>query len=203
VSQITPEPPQNETRYVHLQHPAFPPFVGLAYKGPAYSDKNMDGAALSVLMSLMFSEKSDLYNQLVIKEQKARSIDGNLFDTRDPYLCELSASLVNAADLQYVKDAITKEIEKRKVVPVDINMLNETKSRIKYGFAMGADSPSSIAEALSSMIWVTGDPESLNTAYANIEKVTPQDIMDAAKKYLTTQNLTIATISPEKEGTVK
>jgi len=203
VSNIPVEPQQKETRYVHVENPGFPPHLSMSYKGPAYSDKNIDGAAISVLMSVMFSEKSDLYKKLVTTEQKARYINGSLFDTRDPYLIEINSSVVKAADLQYVKDAIKAEIEKRKNVPVDEKMLSETRSRIRYSFAMGIDSPGSIAEALSYMIWVTGDPESLNHNYANLEKVTAADIMRVAKMFLVDEGLTVSTISPDKTGTVK
>jgi hypothetical protein len=67
--------------------------------------------------------------------------------------------------------------------------------RLRYSFAMGMDSPSNIAEALAYYIWVTGDPESINRGYAMYEKVTPQDIMNVAKKYYVTTGLTPKFIS--------
>jgi zinc protease len=105
--------------------------------------------------------------------------------------------------MQYVKDEITKAIEKMKTTPVDQTTLDQAKMRMRYSFAMGMDSPTSIAEALAGYIWVTGDPESINKAYEMYDKVTPKDLMDVAKKYYVSTGLTIATISDADNCPVK
>jgi zinc protease len=105
--------------------------------------------------------------------------------------------------MQYVKDEIMKAIEKAKKEPVDPKVLAETLSHLKYTFAMGIDSPDEIARSLSNYIWITGDPESLNRTYVNYEKVTPNDLMMVANKYLNSKQLTTATISPNPEGGIK
>ena len=105
--------------------------------------------------------------------------------------------------MQYVKDEITKAIEKSKTELVDASTLEQAKMRMKYSFAMGMDSPTSIAEALSGYIWVTGDAESINKAYQLYEKVTPQDLMDVAKKYYVSTGLTIGTISGDDNCPIK
>ncbi|MFO7259437.1 MAG: pitrilysin family protein [Bacteroidota bacterium] len=202
-TKVTPEPPQTETRYVHLQVPNFPPLVGLSFKGPAFSDKTLDMPALDVLSLLLFSEKSELFKKLVLEERKVRSLWGGAQDSRDPYLFDIQASVVDASDLQYVKDEIMKAIEKAQKEPVDPEELKKVVSNLKYRFAMDMDSPDAIAGALSNYIWITGDPEALNRTYANYEKVTPEDIMRVASKYLVTTGLTISTISPDEKGGVK
>jgi zinc protease len=202
-SNVPTEPEQKETRYVHLKVPNFPPYLQLAFKAPAFSDKNMEMPALDILSSILFSEKSDLYKKLVIEEQKVRNLGGGASDSRDPYLFSIEASLVKAEDMQYVKDEIMKAIDKAKKEPVNDALLKETKSHIKYSFAMRIDSPDAIANSLANYIWITGDPESLNRTYANYEKVTAKDLMMAANKFLVSEHLTIATISPNEEGGIK
>jgi zinc protease len=159
--------------------------------------------ALDLLNTILFSEKADLYKKLVIDEQKVRDIGGYASNTRDPYLSQISASLVDENDMQYVKDEITKAIEKSKTELVDASTLEQAKMRMKYSFAMGMDSPTSIAEALSGYIWVTGDAESINKAYQLYDKVTPQDLMDVAKKYFVSSGLTIGTISGSDNCPIK
>jgi zinc protease len=195
VSKIPVEPAQTETRYAHVKVPNFPPVVSLNYKSPAFDDSKIDMPALDLLNTILFSEKSDLYKQLVIEEQKIRNIGGGAYNTRDPYLSMISASLVDEKDMQYVKDVIIKAIEKSKTTLVDATTLEQAKMRMKYSFAMGMDSPTNIAEALAGYIWVTGDAESINRSYAQYEKVTPQDLMNAANKYYVSTGLTIGTIS--------
>lgn len=202
-SDIPKEPQQTEIRYAHIQKTGFPPYLSLNYKAPAFSDKDMDVPALDVLASVLFSEKSDLYKKLVLNEQKARSLEGGYFFTRDPYLFSISASLVKAEDMQYVKDEITKVLDAAKEKPVDPKLLAETRSRLKYSFAMGMDTPTAIAEALSFYVWLSGDPQSLNRLYALYEKVTADDVMRVAKKYFVNTGLTVATISPSQNISVK
>ncbi len=199
VSKVQPESPQNETRYTHIKKEGFPPYMDLNYKGPAFSDYDMDFPALDVLCSILFSEKSDLYKQLVLKEQKCRFINGGAQNSRDPYLISIGASVVKAADISYVKNTITAALEKAKSTPFDPNVIMETKMNLRNSFAMGIDNPTSIAEALSAYTWLTGDPESLNRTYALYEKVTAQDMMNVAKKYFTEKTLTVGTISPDTE----
>ena len=68
---------------------------------------------------------------------------------------------------------------------------------------MGIDNPSSIANTLSHVIQLTGNPESINHLYENYEKVTVEDLKTVAKKYFTAERLTIGTISADVEGGVK
>jgi zinc protease len=203
VSVVSPEPPQQGIRYTHLQNAGIPPLLSLNYKGPAFSDKEIDMPALDVLTSIVFSQTSDLYKKLVLTEQKVRFIGGGAGDSRDPGLISIQASLIKKEDLQYVKDEIVKAIDAVKTSGVDEKVLSDTKSNLKYSFAMGIDSPDAIARSLSSYIALTNDPESLNKLYALYDKVTVEDIKQVASKYFAANSLTVATISADTEGGVK
>jgi zinc protease len=200
---IEQEPLQNETRFVHIKHPSFPPYLGLSYKGPAFSDGETDFAAITILTTYLFTENSELYQRLVIKEQKVRTIENRQLPTRDPFLINIGASVVNAADLQYVKDEIQKALQTAASQPIDVKKLRNTKSHLKYNFAMGLDNPDAIANAIAQYTWLTGNPESLNKYYAIFERVTAEDISRVAKKYFTPSTLTIATITPGEGGSVQ
>jgi len=203
ISNIPPEPAQNETRYTHVQKAGFPPYLSLNFKGPAFSDKEMDMPALDILSSILFSEKSALYKKLVLNEQKVRSLGGGENDMRDPGLINISASMVKAEDMQYVKDEIEKAFESAKNIRIDDQVLAETKSHLKFSFAVRIDNPTTIAESLSHYTWLTGDPESLNSIYALYDKVTADDLARVAKKYFINTALTVATISPASNGGVR
>lgn len=203
VSKIPVEPEQKETKYLHIKKENFPPLVSLNYKAPAYSETNIEPIALDLFMTILFSEKSTIYNKLVVKEQKVRGVDASFFFTRDPYLAKVQASLVDGNDMQYVRDEITNAIEKAKTTPFTAKEIQEAKMRLRYSFAMGMDSPTKIAESVSFFTWVTGNPESINKAYELYDKVTAEQMMAAAKKYLTPQHLTIATISSADNCPVK
>jgi zinc protease len=69
---------------------------------------------------------------------------------------------------------------------------------MKYQYAMGLDNPGRIAASLCHYIELTGDPESVNRIYALYEKVSPEDIMAAAKKYFTDNNRTTLVLTHEE-----
>ena len=203
VSVVPEEPEQTETRYVHLQNGSIPPYFSMSYKGPAFSDSKIDMPALDVLSSIVFSNTSDLYKKLVIEEQKVRFIGGGAFDSRDPNLFTIQVSMVDKADMPYVMAEIEKAIAMVQNEDVDAELLKRTKSSLKYGFAMGIDTPGAIANSLSHYIQLTGDPESINRLYALYDKVSAEDIKMVANKYFNPDRLTIATISDDELGALQ
>jgi zinc protease len=128
---------------------------------------------------------------------------GGAFDTVDPHLFSIQASLVDKSDMGYVMGEIEKAIEKVQEKGVDPEQLERTRSHLKYRFAMQMDTPTNIAESLSYYIWLTGDPESVNRLYALYDTVTVDDIKTVASKYLQAERLTIATISVDEKGALK
>src|SRR5262245_12350168 len=84
---IPVEPPQDEPRSKHVAWPSPTlPLLTIAYKGPAYNDATKETAALDALSDLAFSQTSDLYQRLVVQEQKADAISGSGPDDVDPGL---------------------------------------------------------------------------------------------------------------------
>jgi len=202
-SVVPVEPTQTGTRYVHLQNGSIPAYFSMSYKGPAFSDSEIDMPALDVLASIVFSNTSALNKKLVIEEQKIRFISGGAQDSRDPNLFTIQVSMVEKDDMAYVMAEIEKAIARVKSDGVDEALLQRTKSYLKYRFAMGIDTPGSIAGSLSHYIQLTGDPESINRLYAQYDKVTVEDIKIVANRYFNAEQLTIATISEDELGALQ
>jgi zinc protease len=203
ISKVPTEPKQKEIRYFHLQNNSIPPFLMLNYKGPAFKDTEIDMPALDVISSILFSETSDLYKKLVIEERKVRFIGGGALDSKDPNLFSIQASLIKKEDMQYVKDEIVKAIETVKQEGVDEKLLADTKSHLKYGFAMRIDNPDDIANTLCHYIALTGNPETINRVYKLYDQVSVNDIKSIISKYFVSSGLTISTISEDQEGGVQ
>ncbi|CAN0009437.1 unnamed protein product, partial [Chrysoparadoxa australica] len=195
--EVPVEPEQTETRYAHVQEQNFPPILSLNYKGPSFSVNDLDMAALDVISTLAFSERSSIYKELVQEKRIVRQLSAGGLNTVDPNLWSVDAVLVNKEDLTLVKNEIMKVLEDLKTKPVDSAALAETKSNLKYSFAMNLDNPDDIANNLAHFTYVTGDPANINPAYANYEKVTPEVIMEVANRFLINNHLTVATISPD------
>ena len=72
--EIPVEPEQNGPRTAHVDWPSPTlPIVSVGFKVPAYNDATKPTAALDALAYLAFSNTSDLYQKLVVQEQKADS----------------------------------------------------------------------------------------------------------------------------------
>jgi zinc protease len=104
--------------------------------------------------------------------------------------------------MQLVKDEVIKSIQGLIDNGVDLGGRRIIKKNVKYDFATGLDSSTSIADVLSYSIWATGDPEAFGRFFNLIETISVQDLQETAKKYFIPEHLTISTISPEEEGGV-
>jgi len=197
------EPSQTETRYAHVQESGFPPYLELNYKAPAFDASTVDNAALHILLTIFFSERSELYRKLVIEEGVLRNLGFDAHFARDPYLMNVFASFKEGKDMQRVKDEIVQKLEEVKSKPVGKQLLEDAKSHIRNSIIMHMDNPSSIADGHSYFLWVSGDIRFFDALMKKYDEVTPDDITAVAKKYLVPEKLTISTISPNKEGGIK
>jgi zinc protease len=170
------------------------PWILIAHAGPAFSDEAKDMPAADLISSLAFSENSDLYQKLVIREQKVDAILPMFEDHKDPYLLAVAARVKNPADIGYVQDEILKAIEAIKARPVQKERLENVKSNLKYSLALRMDSSEAIAEILSHYIQLRRTPEALNRVYQVYDTITSEDIMQIASRYFVPEGRTIVTL---------
>ena len=103
-------------------------------------------------------------------------------------------------NIDRVRAEIDAALEKAKSTPVSPERLRDIKSHLKYQYAMGLDNPDAVASSISHYIQLTGDPESVNRVYQLYDQVTPQDIMDVTKSYLTPNNRTVVILTQEESS---
>ena len=180
------------------------PWVAVSFKGPAYSDIAKDKPALDLIGSLGFSQTSELYQKLVIKEQKVDMLGADFEDHRDPYLLTVIARVKDPKDIDYTKSEIIKAFESFKTTPVPESKLSDVKSNLKYGFALSLDNSEAIAANLAPYISLKRTPETLNKLYDLYASITPQDIQQMAKKYFVDSKRTTAVLAyKEKQNASK
>lgn len=198
---VTPdEPAQTHPKRAHYDWPTTTmPLLAIGFHGPAFSDESVDKAALDLMAEIAFSRSSDLYQRLVIEEQKCQSLGASFADRRDPYLLVFNAVVKNEKDLAYVEEEMLKELEKIKTEPVSEEKLADIKSNLKYSFAQSLGTTDGVAGSLAFYINLTTDPDTVNKMFALFEKVTPQDIMSMAQKYFVESNSTVVTLTGGKE----
>lgn len=199
-AKIPVEPEQPEERKAHIDWPTpVLPWVMVAYKGPAYSDRENDMAAMDVISHLGFSETSELYQRMVIKEQKVDTLLPTFLDRRDPYLLIVSARVKNPGDVEYVQNEIVKTFDSFKADNITKERLDAVKSHIRYSFGLRLDNSEAIAATLAPYVALRRTPETLNMLFQLYASVTPGDVRSVAKKYFVATKRTIVTLASKEK----
>lgn len=199
-SNVIPEPPQNGERFAEVSYPGKTlPIIDIAYKGDALDPQNRSFVAALLLGDLAFGENSDIYKKLLIQEQKVQMIASSIPNNRDQPLFEFYSMVKKVEDIPYVRDEIYRTLEEFKTKPVDAKKLEDLKRRNKYGFLMGLDTPDHVAGGLARFVAITGGIEIVDQLYAAADLVTPQDIMESARKYFVPEKRTVVVLKGAQE----
>ncbi len=196
VPDIPAEPAQTapRTASVDWNSPTLP-WVAIAFRGPAYSDEKKDKAALDLLLPVAFGSNSDLYQRLVLKEQKVDQLATDFGSHPDPELFTVYARVKDPKDVDYVRDQILGAFKRFMDQPVDQAKLDATRSRIRYQFALRMNSSAAVAQSLAPFIGLRRTPETINKLFALYQQITPQDIRAVANQYFAANNRTIVTLT--------
>ncbi|HZH35423.1 MAG TPA: insulinase family protein, partial [Pyrinomonadaceae bacterium] len=199
--EIPTEPAQDAPRTAHVDW-ASPtsPHVVVAYRAPAFSDVEKDKAALDLLNLIAFGDNSDLYEKLVLKEQKADFISPDADNKVDPELFMVFSRVKEEKDLNYVRDEINKTFQRYTKETIPQKKLDETRSRMRYSFALSMNSSNAIADTLAPFIALRRTPEAIDRLFALYDKITPEDIRQTAAKYFVDNNRTVVTLATNKGG---
>ena len=203
-AEIPKEPQQDGPRTAHVDwsSPTLP-YLVVAFRGPAYSDEKKDKAALDLLASIAFGENSDLYQRLVLKEQKVDQLYPSFGHQIDPELFSVYARVKDAKDVAYVRDQILATFERYKKDLIPQAKLDATRSRMRYSVALAMDSSEAIASALAPFIALRRTPETINKLFALYESITPEDVRATAQQYFVERNRTIVTLATKQEAQTK
>jgi zinc protease len=193
---VPAEPAQEGPRTAQVEWPtATLPWLAVVFHAPAYSDSDPDWAALNLLSYLGFSSNSDLYQRLVIQEQKVDMLDTTLVPGPDPFLFAVEARIKKPADIRYVQEQALAALQKFADAPVDKDKLEAVKQHLRYQYSLSLNNTQSVASAAARALRGRRDLESVNRLYALYARISPEDIQRAAQKYLTAKNRTIVTLT--------
>ena len=195
-SEVPVEPAPRGAIYKHVPW-ATPtlPFVTVAFRGPAFSEKDKDQAALQMLLSLSFGRTSPLYKRLVQDEQKVDQLFDMAPNRVDPGLATIGARVKKAEDTVYVRDLIMQTVAQLRSTPVSEQLLADAKSAQKYGLIRTLDNTEQIAGQLASYVHFNRSYGTLNQYARTIDALTPGDLLAAARKYLVDDGMVVTTLS--------
>ena len=169
--------------------------VTVNFHGPAMSETEKDAAAIDMLNTLYFGSTSDLYRKLVLAEQKVDLFGAFGGGGKDPSLVIMIGRLFDEADALFVRDEILRTVALAKSVPVSARRLEEAKANARYGFARGLDNSDAIGSTLAQYVQFDRSYDTINNVYRLYDSLTPQDLLDAARKYYTDERMVVTTLS--------
>lgn len=200
---IPSEPPQTTERRVEVLFDANPMLMIGYHKptAPAFEDYVFD--VLETILSK--GRTSRLHARLVMELQIAQSISvhNGLPASRYPNLFAIIAQPRHPHTNEENEAVIREEIEKIKSSPVPEEELAKAKKQLKMDYLKSLDSNAKLASILSYYEMLLGDYRYFSDYVAQIDKVTANDLMAVARKYLTKENRTVASLISKTDETME
>jgi predicted Zn-dependent peptidase len=189
---ITNEPEQSGEKRVDVVFDAEPQMIMGYHKPPppAFVDYAFD-----VMESILARGRtSRLFNALIEEKRLAKSIQAvnGLPGSRHPNQFVIFATPRHPHNLNELEKAIDLEIESLKREPVSDTELTKVKNKLRVDFIKGLNSNAGLAGMLSYYEALLGDFRYLTRYTDAIDRITPEDILYAARTYLSKENRTIA-----------
>ena len=196
------EPPQKGERRVTVQAPAKLPYLIMGYKVPVLGKDAADWEpfALEILAGVLDGNASARLNQnLVRRDRIAVEVSGGYDLTNrggiSQFMLDGSPSEgVSVADLEL---AIVSEIEKLKEEGVTEDELQRVKAQVIAADVYQRDSTFYQAMQIGTLETVGLSWRLLREYPERLKAVTAEQVQAVARKYLTPENLTVATLDPQ------
>jgi len=170
------------------------PILCVAFKGEKLIPTDRRMLAGSLIGELAFGETSPLYKKLVLDEQRVDSLFQTFGYNRDPGLWGVIALVKDPADVAAVEGDVWSAIDALRRAPPSQQQLDDIRSRLKYEFLTRLSTPSGVCQNVAQLVALTGGLEVVDTLYATLDTVTPQDVQDAANRWLTPARSTVAVL---------
>jgi zinc protease len=192
------EPEQLGERRSYVKKEAELPYILCGYKSPNFPDD--DSYALEVLASVLSGGKSSrIYKSLIDEKRIALSADASYSSLEKyPSLFFLDATALPGKPIGEVERALYEEVERIKNEPPGEREVQKAKNQIESSFIMEQDSIYMQAMKYG-MFEMLGGWSLIDRYLEGIRKVTPEDVVKVAKKYLKEDNRTVGILIPTKE----
>ncbi len=189
----TEEPPQDGERSVTLRRVGDVGLVAAAYHIPAGG--HGDVAALDILARILAAPPSGRLYKALVETKKATNVSASATNWFDPGIFEVDAEVRKGDSLDAAKDILLDITEKSGDEPISEAEVERARQQLLKQRELAASDTSHIAVQLSD--WASqGDWRLYFLHRDRIEKVTPQEVQDVAKKYLRRENRTLGLFIP-------
>ena len=172
-------------------------YMMIGFRGVPQQDRS-DSYALDVLATILGDGRSSkLYQSVKEQQQLAYSSSAGHASMKDDSILFVRANFI-PINKEKVKKAVFDEIEKIRNGNFDEKEIQKAKSIIERDTFYSRESTSNIANELGYTTLVYGDSEYYDEYIENINKVTKNDIIRVAKKYLNPNQAAISIMLPDE-----
>ena len=171
-------------------------YLLIGFRGVKAADKK-EQYALDMLATILGDGRSSkLYHVIKDQKQLAYSISSGHSSMKDDSIFYIQANF-KPENLDKLKSSIFCEIEKMRQGSFDEQDIKTAKSIIERDTYYARESTSNVASELGYITLLYNNPDFYDEYIPNIQKVTKNEIVNAAKKYLNPQHAVISVIMPE------
>ncbi len=189
----TVEPPSDGERSVTVRRVGEVGLVGIAYHVPAAA--HPDFAALEILSYIYADEPAGRLYKPLIESKKASSMFGFVEARHDPSLLLAMAEVRKDSSLDEVRDILIDVVEGVAKTGVAAEEVDRARQQILKERELEQGNTSRLAVALSN--WAAqGDWRLYFLFRDRIEAVTPEQVTEVAKRYITRNNRTLGLFIP-------
>jgi zinc protease len=194
------EPSQVGERRIDLEIPSEADYLKVAYHTPGFG--NDDVYALMMLDSVLSGVRlfafgpgqtsgrsARLYRSLVEKKI-ATEASSEFWPTIDPSVFALDLTLWEGVKIDKAEKLLFDEVEKIKTIPPEKQELERSLAQIKAQYAYTLDGVTRQGFVIGIFEMVTSF-ETLASLVQKLEHVTPEQVQEVARKYLTVKNRTV------------
>jgi zinc protease len=194
------EPEQTAERRAHFTKPVMADKLRLGYKSPPLTDD--DYPPLEVACEILLGGNSSrLHRALVAESEIASSAHVSLSPFRDPGLCEIAVALQREHAAGEAEQRIDVELATLGRERPGTDELETAKTRLETRFWRELRPQSGKAEALGHYHTTAGDYRRLFGVAEALRRVTDEDVMRVAARYLVPERRTVVTATAgEDEG---
>ena len=171
------------------------PYMTVGFHTPAkFSTTENSSLALSLASELLFGSRSELYQRLVVREQKVDQLFAFGGEAKDPDIFTIGARVKKPEDLAYVRDLILDACASARTLPFSATKLQDAKDEARLAFARRLDSTESIAGIIARLTSYGRDPEAVNKLAVLRDSVSTSDLARIAKATFLDNNRVITTL---------
>jgi predicted Zn-dependent peptidase len=191
---VTEEPVQSGEKRTELVTEANP-YLAIGWHKPTLP--SFEDYVFDVIEALLSKGRTSRFHRSIVQgKQIAEDVSAanGMPAARYPNLFMVTGTPRHPHTSEELEQAVYEEIEILKKEPVRKQELEKIINQLRAEFIRDLSSNSGLASRLSYYEIITGDYRYMTRYIEMIEKVTPNDIMAAAKKYLTEENRTVAVL---------